>query len=381
MYKNWNRIIHLFWSVLVLIYSSVKAQSYLPFYQNGEIDFEADLTIGGDVEDEAYLLNQPSRICVYDAGNIFVLDSGENHIKKYDNQGQFIKTFSGPGKGPGEILNCFTMELSAQGDLITWDLGNRRFNFYDLDGIFLRSIPTADIIRFPEMIWHFKTAPDGSIYIETHEPDIDGSKGGTLFKIWKFSRDFKTYNIIDSTRVKDNMYMREGNSMRNIIVPFSPNLFWAINPSGNIVFVNSRDYIIKILSPDSKVIKQITHPGNRSKVTSEDKEMFFAGLTYSDESGIIKRGATEETRKLTQFPKFKPYFNSMLIDHEGFILIRTYEKSNGKSIYDVFTPRGDFVNQVKIQQLGHASLFFKGFYYNIKTLDDGFPSVVRYRVK
>ena len=109
--------------------------------------------------------------------------------------------------------------------------------------------------------------------------------------------------------------------------------------------------------------------------------MFFAGLTYSDESGIIKRGATEETRKLTQFPKFKPYFNSMLIDHEGFILIRTYEKSNGKSIYDVFTPRGDFVNQVKIQQLGHASLFFKGFYYNIKTLDDGFPSVVRYRVK
>lgn len=381
-----NKIRILYRSIFIYIlgaligYSMTSAQFFLPLYQRGEIEFEIDLTIGGDVEDEAYLLNRPSRICVDEAGNIFILDSGENHIKKYDDQGKFIKTFGGPGKGPGEILNCDHMVITSQGHLITWDPGNKRFNFYDNDGIFLQSIPTAEIIRFIEMIWIYKTDPNGRIYIETHEMDIDGSKGGTLKKICQFSSDLKTKNIIDSTLVKDNIFEWKGNTMRNKIVPYSSSLFWAILPAGNIVVVNSNDYLIKIFSPDLQIIKQINHPGNKLKVTSEDKETFFAGLTYS-RSGIIKRGASEEIRKSTQFPKFKPFFKDLLIDHEGYILIQTFEKADDKSIYDIFTPEGEFVNQAEIQQLGYASFFRKGLYYDIKTDDDGFPSVVRYRVR
>ncbi|MBC8185252.1 hypothetical protein H8E88_29515 [candidate division KSB1 bacterium] len=110
---------------LTLIFTvqfNLSAQSFLPIYQNGSGEFETDLTIGGDVEDENYLLVGPSKIVIDSGGNIFVLDSQDNCIKKYDAKGKFLKTFSSGGKGPGEILNCYKMSIDPNDNIVTYSI-------------------------------------------------------------------------------------------------------------------------------------------------------------------------------------------------------------------------------------------------------------------
>ena len=88
------------------------------------------------------------------------------------------------------------------------------------------------------------------------------------------------------------------------------------------------------------------HNGFRTKVTSEDKKRYFArGMSGNVATGG-KSGVPDFIRNKTKFPKFKPYFRYLLVDHEGYILIPTYEMENENYIYDVFTPDGEFVNKL-----------------------------------
>ena len=91
-------------------------------------------------------------------------------------------------------------------------------------------------------------------------------------------------------------------------------------------------------------------------------------------------GASDFARKATKFPKYKPYFRYLIIDHEGYILLPTYEMKNENYIYEVFTPDGKFINKLKLSSLGF-SIIAKGFLYELETSEDKFPSVIRYRLK
>lgn len=375
MFKNLTDLqkpIYLIIFLLIFLASKSSAQSFLPIYKKGFGTFEVDLTIGGDADDENYIFSSPSKICVDPKGNIFVLDSGENHIKKFDSKGKDIKTFSRAGKGPGEILSCYQMAANPEGHIVTYDLGNRRFSFFDNDGSFLHSIP------FQKIVWNFDIGPKGNLFVETHDWDFSGKLGGALIKVTKFSPDLKTSTPVDSARIKDNTFITKP-VRTNVPVPFHSGLYWGILPSGNVVVALSENYTMKIYSPAIKLLHKITHERKREKVTEKDKESYFAGMT-SSVGGQVSQGAPDYIRKEVQFPKFKPYFMGIIIDHEGNILVRTYETSKENTVYDVFNQEGQIINAVKLAPIGGKN-FAGGFVYSTKASEDEFPVVVRYRLR
>lgn len=358
------------------------AQSFLPIYQKGYTQLEIDMIIGSETEDENYIFSQPVKVCVDSKENIYVLDFQENCIKKYDTLGKYVKTISRAGKGPGEILNPSQMSIDSNDNIVTWDFGNMRLSFFSNDGDFLHSFNTTELIRLPEMIYNFKIGPDGHIYIETHISDYSGEAGGTLVKIIQFSQDFKDKRIIASARIKDNIYITKP-VFTNVPVPFVPKLFWDIAPSGNIIIANSKDYTLEIFSPKIKLLHKVQHNAPKISVTEEDKKIYFDSMMGGISGGTAsegKMGAPDFIRRETKFPEFKPYFRYLIFDHEGYILIPTYEKENENYIYDVFTPDGNFLNRFKLPLLG-LSIVAKGFIYELKTSKDGFPSIVRYRLR
>ena len=358
---------------------TIPAKSFLSIYKKGIGTLEADLTIGGDDEDENYIFSQPVKICVDSKGNIFVLDFQENCIKKYNALGKYEKTISKAGKGPGEILNPLQMALDPNDNIVTWDFGNMRFSFFSNDDEFLKSINTTELIRMPEMIRDFEIGPNGNIYIETRTADFRGEAGGTLIKILQFSQNLKQKKIITSARINDNICITKP-IFRNVPVPFCPHLFWGIAPSGNIIIANSKNYTLEIFSPEIKRLHKVQHKGTQIQVTNEDKEKYFTGIISGRAGSSAKRGASDFIRKATKFPKYKPYFRYLVIDHEGYILLPTYEMENENYIYEVFTPDGKFVNKLKLSSFGF-SIIAKGFLYELKTSEDKFPSVIRYRLK
>ena len=220
---------------------------------------------------------------------------------------------------------------------------------------------------------------NGDVWVQTQLPDFDGRRGGTLIKILRYSPDLIESVVVDSTRIKDNTYVTEP-LFANIPVPFAPIMAWAISPAGNLVIARSGDYAVKIFSPKLDVLAQFQHPGKRVSVTEEDKLAHFAQME-SNLDGVVKKGAPEFVRENTEFPRFKPYFNRMRVDEDGYILFQTHETATGGVVYDVFEPDGSFLNRVVLPDLGWSCVFRHGFVYQLEQSEDAPARIKRCRIK
>jgi hypothetical protein len=347
------------------IMTDVLAQSFLPIYQKGMALFESDLMIGGDVSEEDYIFSEPSDICVDSQGNIFIVDIKEHNVKKYDSNGKHVKTFGKKGQGPGEFLDAYQIELDSKKNVVVYDLTNKRFNWFTNECEFINSIP------FDEILYKFKIGLNDNIYIETWKIDYANVNQGETHVISCLSPDLKSKTAIDSVKTKVWEYVLQPKMMQ-LIVPFFSNLYWGIAPSGNLITAYSEDYTINIFSPELKLIKRFQYEGKKVKVTNKDKENW----------GSKEKSDLEDLkRKLRKFPKFKPYFQDIHIDHDGYLLLKTYETKGDNFVYHVFDKEGTFVGNVSLPSINSTAVFNKGYIYDLGTTNDEFPFLKRYSLK
>jgi DNA-binding beta-propeller fold protein YncE len=75
------------------------------------------------------------------SGDIFVLEGhgkAESRVLKFDKDGNFLKTWGGTGKGPGEFDLPHSLVFDAQGLLYIADRNNARIQVFDADGAYIR---------------------------------------------------------------------------------------------------------------------------------------------------------------------------------------------------------------------------------------------------
>jgi sugar lactone lactonase YvrE len=100
----------------------------------------------GDLEsdDEKVLFYMPSGIAADKEGNIYVLDSGNHRIQKFDSEGQFLASFGRHGQGPGEFQYPQSIDIDAQGNIYVSDSGNQKIHILKPDGTFDKDIKMMD---------------------------------------------------------------------------------------------------------------------------------------------------------------------------------------------------------------------------------------------
>src|SRR4030067_2621341 len=77
---------------------------------NGKnIIFKEEVAIGALEGDKNKLFHQPTYVIADQDENIYVLDSGNYRIQKFDKNANYLLTIGGQGQGPGEILRSFTI--------------------------------------------------------------------------------------------------------------------------------------------------------------------------------------------------------------------------------------------------------------------------------
>lgn len=102
-----------------------------------------------DAEGKPARKYSPTNLAIAPNGNIYVADGyGSSYINQYDAKGNFIRTFGGKGKGPGQLDQPHGIALDTRGSepvLLVADRANRRFQYFSLDGKHLRFSAERDV--------------------------------------------------------------------------------------------------------------------------------------------------------------------------------------------------------------------------------------------
>ncbi len=90
--------------------------------KNPQVSIKLFRTIGDlNTEDENLAFNSPSDVAMDGEGNIYILDTSNQRIQKFDPAGEYLATIGRKGQGPGEFNYPRSLDIDGQGNLYVLD--------------------------------------------------------------------------------------------------------------------------------------------------------------------------------------------------------------------------------------------------------------------
>jgi hypothetical protein len=109
--------------------------------KNPQVSIKLFQTIGDlTTEDENLSFNSPSDTAMDSAGNIYILDSGNQRIQKFSPEGKYLATIGRKGQGPGEFNYPGSLDIDGQGNLYVLDPFVKKIQVLSPQGKELKSI-------------------------------------------------------------------------------------------------------------------------------------------------------------------------------------------------------------------------------------------------
>ena len=100
------------------------------------VDVAATQTIGPSAG-EAGQLNGPKNVALAGDGSVYVLDTGNNRVLKFDRNGQYQLAWGQSGAEPGQFNEPWGIAVDGQGNVYVADTWNHRIEKFDSQGKFL----------------------------------------------------------------------------------------------------------------------------------------------------------------------------------------------------------------------------------------------------
>ena len=326
-----------------------------PIYGEDVFSLEEELSIGDAEGREEYIFSQVRGITVDEEERIYVLDLKEAHVKVFQKTGEYLKTIGRKGQGPGEMQMPIYVQITSKNEVLVNDTMTQRLSFFSLDGKYLRQKSTAKT-RNPIPI---KMDSQGNLIVFTAgaPPPVGG----------------KELKVYDSNLELLTTVAQEERGTRGIIDIGKSSLYCAVSPSDNIVWGDSKEYVLQILNQEGNLIKRIIKEYNPVEITAEDKEKY-----EKQYEAPVKRGM-----KLN-FRAHFPAFSEISVDDEERVFVKTYERVEGKEelfYFDVFESGGKYIAKIPIQaRLNRYSIWKKKKLYTIEEDEEGYQVVKRYKV-
>jgi len=326
-----------------------------PIYGEDIFSLTEDLSIGRAEGQEEYMFSRISSIDVDNEENVYVADSVSAHIKVFDRHGQYIRTIGRRGQGPGEMQMPNYVQITLKNELLVQDMGARRLLFFALNGDFLRQ-DVSGRTGFPLLIKMDSNEIFIGIVILAPPP-----LGGKI--IQKYDPDF---NIIKTIA-------EEKQGKRGVFDIGKTSCFCDVSPSDNIIWGDSKEYVLQILNSQGVLIKRIIKDQNPLRFTEKDKEMYEQRYAEAIQAGY-------ELKLPSHFPAFKDIF----VDEKERIFVQIYQHVEGKEdlfFFEVFDPDGKYIAKVPVlAKLDRNSVWKRNKFYTIDEDNDGLPVVKRYEI-
>ena len=274
------------------------------------------------------------------------MDQGETHVKVFDRNGTFLRSIGTKGEGPGELFNPNRIFITGGNQLVIEDF-IRNLSFYTLDGKYIKTQSTVSVFPIEVLL-----DSAGRIFAITNikEPD-------------RFGKEVKLYDE-NLNHVKTIVSIPKPRPDPRILMPFQPEINWAIFQSNRMIISFEKDYELQIFNGQGELSRKIIKEYKPVKITEENVK--------------LRVRKVPEGRKL-MVPEYFPAVHSITADEKGRIFVRTYEKAReGKYYNDVFDPEGRYIAKVALKD--RLQVWKHDKVYTIEEDEDGFQYVKRYKV-
>jgi len=339
-----------------------------PMYGELVLELEEDLSIGS-VEDENTMFYQIGSIDVDSQNNIYVLDSGNHRVQKFDKDGNYLQTIGRKGQGPGEFMRPINILLDAQGNIYVLEL--RKLNLFDSKGNYIKSFVP------PTFIMGFAAGPEGNIighgFISTPKAQNFGVM--LINPEGKITKTIAEYLGISMVSRKDAMF--------SISHSYRPQLSFSPIEKKGVVYGYGAEYklIVADFSGETSLIIEKDEPSQ--SITRREKDKIIDDTlerTADDEHGKWPRDVVEEG---ADFPDHRPFFEGIATDDTGRIYVRKVKSvldESEEDEMDIFSADGYYLYTTK---LNLSRGFIKGgFLYDTSYSEEtGEYKVLRYRIK
>lgn len=342
-----------------------------PYKVKGEantLHLDEEFTI--DTENDALVEIGLTDILCFDIdseGNIYILvrQAKKDAVYKFDQKGNFIRTFGRIGQGPGEIVNTEHLTVGPMDDIIVVD-PFRKLITYDKNGNFKKEV---DLESLDMEAWPLE---NGNYLVNKRKIDPDSE-----YEEWPLILcDSELEEIKELDRYRRFNWRTSG---KFEIPPYD--LVHSIS-NGKIYAGNSeKGYEIRKFDLEGNLERRIRKEYNPVKISEE-----FKKKTMEE----FENPRLAVLRDKIFFPKYYPAFQYLFTDDEGHLFVMTNEESEtpGEYMYDIFNGEGLFISRTSLGNLTGMSQWNLQYakarnkrLYCIKEKENGYKELVVYRMR
>jgi outer membrane protein assembly factor BamB len=322
------------------------------------IDTENDRIAELGLTDIGYYFDVDSQGNIYLAG----YENAEGLIFKFDNEGNFVRSFGRKGQGPGEFRarNYVSLYLTADrnDNIAVSDFGNKLVVF-DKDGqtIEERKIASGTVCTIPlanRNFLSFTSVMDGkSEYINQNPLTI-------------FNDKFEAIKELDKQMVPNPIVGKRLKGSYHI-------LSWSVANGKIYTGFQERGYEISVFDLDGNLMRKIKKEFEPVPIPEDYKTEFMEQFS----APIFK-----DIRNKIYFPEAMPPFHSFFTDDAGRLFVMTHEEgeNRGEFMYDIFDPDGTCIGR-KSLKIHHdeSGLFAKmknGRFFCLNEKDSGYKELI-----
>ncbi len=173
------------------------------------------------------LLYGPRAIAFDSAGNVYVSDTGNKRVIKYDANGNMITAVGGLGDGDGQMQEPVGLATDAQDHLYVADTWNMRIQVFDADLNYLRQWRVmawegTSVVNKP----YLAVDASGNVFVSDPEQAriIKFNNQGELLKVWgQYGTDVSAMNLPTGLAVDANGQLWVADSENNRLLLFGAN--------------------------------------------------------------------------------------------------------------------------------------------------------------
>ena len=332
-----------------------------PLYGEITLELEEDLSIGEENENN-FQFYRVLDIEVDRENNIFVLDSGNHRVQKYDKRGKYLFTIGKRGQGPGEFNQPMRLKLDNEtGNIYVNDnfrkviVFNQEGEYIDKDINFGEGLKDFYIDYEKNIIGKF-FGPGYSAIVKIEMPETNQKR------IVEFP--FKNTLIDLGEKTIGN---RKASRWLYITTGWEYGLGLSQIDNKTFVYGYSKEYELTIVNSEGEILYKIIKNEPYKKFTSKDKER----IEFDFKMSAARQGKTIPDISL-DLPEHMPFFSSIFSDSYGRIYVK---RKSLPGRYDIFSKEGYYLYQASVST--SPEVIKDGFLYAIILDEDSGSELIK----